>query len=66
MDLGLNQWYKNYAMSEVVQAYGRAIRAEDDRARFYIVDGSFTGFLRDCWRFIPDWFKDALPKTFVN
>jgi Rad3-related DNA helicase len=66
LDLGLNQWYKNYAMSEVIQAYGRAIRAEDDRARFYIVDGSFTGLLRDCWRFIPDWFKDALPKTFVN
>lgn len=64
LDQGFNQWYKNYAMSEVIQAYGRAIRAEDDKARFYIVDGSFTGLLRDCWRFIPEWFKDALPQTF--
>jgi Rad3-related DNA helicase len=51
-------------MSEVIQAYGRAIRAEDDKARFYIVDGSFIGLLRDRWRFMPDWFKEALPQTF--
>jgi len=63
LELGYRQWYQIQAMMEVIQAYGRAIRAEDDRARFYVVDGSFTRLLHDCWYSIPDWFKDALPTT---
>jgi Rad3-related DNA helicase len=50
-------------MLEVIQAYGRAIRAEDDKARFYIVDGSLKGLVRRCWPFIPAWFKEVLPET---
>jgi Rad3-related DNA helicase len=50
---------------EVIQAYGRAIRADDDKARFYVIDGSFTRLLHDCWKSIPDWFKDALPNSFI-
>lgn len=66
LDLGLNQWYGNHALSEVIQAYGRAIRAEDDKARFYVIDGSFIKLLRNCWRYTPDWFKEALPQSFLT
>lgn len=64
LELGDRQWYENRAMLEVIQAYGRAIRAEDDTARFYVIDGSFISLAKDTWRFIPDWFKAALPPTF--
>ena len=47
----------------VIQAYGRAVRAEDDQARFYVVDGDFKKLVKDCWPFIPEWFKEALPKS---
>jgi len=66
LDLGQHKWYNNKAMLEVIQAYGRAIRAEDDKARFYIVDGSFTGLVRRCWQFMPAWFKEALPASFTS
>jgi len=65
LEMGHQQWYNNQAMLEVIQAYGRAVRAEDDKARFYIVDGSFQRLVRNCWQFIPDWFKEALPASFV-
>ena len=65
LDMGHQQWYNNQAMLEVIQAYGRAVRAEDDKARFYIVDGSFQRLVGKCWKFIPDWFKEALPASFV-
>jgi Rad3-related DNA helicase len=66
LELGYDQWYRNYAMSEVIQAYGRAIRAEDDKARFYIVDGSFLKLINDCWYFMPEWFKEVLPDSFFQ
>jgi intein/homing endonuclease len=65
LELGQRQWYENQAMLEAIQAYGRAIRAEDDIARFYVVDGSFISLVRNTWQFIPDWFKAALPPTFT-
>jgi len=64
LELGHRQWYQNQAMLEIIQAYGRAVRAEDDAARFYVVDGSCIDLIKSSWRFIPDWFKDALPPTF--
>jgi len=65
LDMGRQQWYNNQAMLEVIQAYGRAVRAEDDKARFYVIDGSFPRLVGKCWQFIPDWFKEALPASFV-
>jgi Rad3-related DNA helicase len=65
LDMGRQQWYNNQAMLEVIQAYGRAVRAEDDKARFYIVDGSFQRLVGKCLKFVPDWFKVALPASFV-
>ena len=64
LDLGHRQWYQNQAMLSIIQAYGRAVRAEDDAARFYVVDGSCTDLIKNTWQFIPDWFKAALPSTF--
>jgi Rad3-related DNA helicase len=66
LEMGHRNWYQNQALLEVIQAYGRAIRAEDDKARFYIVDGSFARLAHDCWEVIPDWFKEALPPSFLN
>ena len=64
LELGYRQWYVNQAMLEVIQAYGRAIRAEDDAARFYVVDGSCIELIRNTWQYIPEWFKAVLPTTF--
>ena len=61
--LGYHQWYQNQAMLESIQAYGRAIRAEDDKARFYVIDGSFISLVHSTWQFIPEWFKEALPAS---
>jgi ATP-dependent DNA helicase DinG len=66
LEFGNRQWYDERAMLEVIQAYGRAIRAEDDRARFYVVDGSFNRLVHNCWRSMPDWFREALPATLVD
>ena len=65
LELGYRQWYDNQAMLAVIQAYGRAIRAEDDKAKLYIIDGSFNRLVRNCWSFIPLWFKEALPESLL-
>jgi ATP-dependent DNA helicase DinG len=66
LEMGHRNWYQNQALLEVIQAYGRAIRAEDDKARFYIIDGSFTRLAHECREVIPDWFKEALPPSFLT
>ena len=63
LELGHRQWYQNQAMLEIIQAYGRAVRAEDDAARFYVIDESCKNLIKNSWSFIPGWFKDALPPT---
>jgi Rad3-related DNA helicase len=63
LENGERRWYTNRAMTEVIQAYGRAVRAEDDQARFYIVDGDFKKLAMNCRPFIPEWFKEALPES---
>jgi Rad3-related DNA helicase len=66
LESGNRQWYDERTMLEVIQAYGRAIRAEDDRAKFYVVDGSFNRLVHNCWRSIPEWFKEALPPSLLD
>lgn len=66
LELGHQRWYENQAMTEIIQAYGRAIRADDDKARFYVVDGNIQKLVRNCWPYIPDWFKEALPDSFQH
>jgi len=49
------------ALRKLIQAYGRAVRSENDKARFYIIDGSVENLLTYMWKFVPKWFADALP-----
>ena len=54
-------WYFDITLKETIQAYGRAVRSETDKARFYVIDSSFWGLLKRCKRHLPKWFSDALP-----
>ena len=53
-------WYSWKTVAELIQSYGRSIRAVDDKADTYILDGSFSNVLRFSDKFIPKWFKDAI------
>ncbi len=66
LDLGNRQWYENQTLTDVMQAYGRAIRAEDDQARFYIIDGSFNPLVKKWWYQLPDWFREVLPQSLLS
>lgn len=55
------KWFKMVALRKLIQAYGRAVRSENDKARFYIIDGSVENLLTYMWKFVPKWFADALP-----
>jgi Rad3-related DNA helicase len=39
-----NGYYENEVATSIMQAYGRAVRSEEDHAKFYILDGSFYRF----------------------
>jgi len=52
-------WYRYQAIKNLVQAYGRGVRAEDDWCDTYILDSSF-GYLRRYKRQIPKWFDEAV------
>lgn len=54
-------WYRLEALKMVIQSYGRAVRSETDKERFYIIDESFVNLISWAWNWIPKWFKDALP-----
>jgi len=54
-------WYYDITLKEVIQSYGRAVRSEYDKARFYVIDSSFWGLLKRCKRHLPKWFEEALP-----
>jgi len=56
------KWYYNEALKQVIQAYGRAVRRDVDKARFYVIDKSFVNLIRRCRRSIPEWFRKALPR----
>ena len=56
-------WYIYKTALKLVQAYGRSIRAKDDKAVTYILDSNFhKNLMRDikAVRILPRWFKDAI------
>jgi len=54
------KWYNGSAIIRIVQAYGRAVRAFDDYAKFYILDSAFIKlYLRNRAQF-PKYFRDAV------
>lgn len=48
--------------SSLVQAYGRAMRAEDDWGITYLLDGQFSWFKHAARRYLPSWFLEAVRK----
>lgn len=56
------RWYRLEALKQVVQAYGRAVRSPEDKAKFYVIDESFIDLLKRTRRDMPDWFVEALPE----
>ena len=55
------KWYRLEALKQVVQAYGRAVRSPEDKAKFYVIDESFVDLIKRSRRDLPEWFADALP-----
>ena len=56
------QWYATNAIVTLIQAYGRAMRAEDDQGITYILDSSLMNLINR-WRTVFDnmtYFLDAL------
>ena len=53
--------YTSYvAMQQMVQSAGRAVRAADDFAETFIVDGNTKWFMRRNAQFAPAWFNQAV------
>ena len=61
--LELKRWdmYYTKTITNVIQAYGRSIRSETDKKRFYVLDSSFWTLISRTKRYIPQWFLEALP-----
>jgi len=57
------QWLMWITLIKCLQAYGRAMRAEDDRMVFYVLDDKFWELLRRNWPHIPEWFKQVVPRN---
>ena len=53
-------YYENLTITSIVQAYGRAVRSEDDHARFYILDGSINRLLGQHKQLFSKYFTEAL------
>jgi len=54
-------WYRLEALKETIQAYGRAVRSPEEKKKFYVIDSSFPNLISWAWKWVPQWFKDALP-----
>ncbi len=53
-------WYDWRTALTVVQAYGRSVRSETDRAVTYLLDADFPQFLRRQRGRLPGWFLEAV------
>jgi ATP-dependent DNA helicase DinG len=53
-------WYQNLTITNIVQAYGRAVRSEIDYANYYILDGAFNIILSKYKALIPPYLLEAL------
>lgn len=53
-------WYNGKAVNQIEQAYGRAVRSEDDEAVFYILDQSAIGLIKMNAELFHEWFLNGL------
>ena len=54
------RWYLGSAARDIVQQYGRVVRAEDDWGVTYILDERFKRFHEENEQFFPKWFTEAI------
>jgi Rad3-related DNA helicase len=59
-------WYNMKAAVQIQQAYGRAVRSEDDWAHFYILDKSAKGLIRRDAELFQEWFLEAIEDLRVD
>jgi Rad3-related DNA helicase len=55
-----NSWYTWQTMLTIVQASGRSIRSETDKAATYVLDKNFDRVISQSKGFLPKWFLDAI------
>jgi Rad3-related DNA helicase len=53
-------WYSWRTAVDVIQAYGRSIRSDEDWAHTYVLDTSFGDLLRYNGNLFPKYFTDAI------
>jgi ATP-dependent DNA helicase DinG len=56
-------WYDWRTCLTLVQAYGRAVRSEDDHAVTYLLDADAPAFLKRQQQRLPAWFLEAIRTT---
>lgn len=56
-------WYEWRTCLSLVQAYGRAVRSEEDHAVTYLLDADGPAFLRRQAGRLPAWFMEAVRET---
>lgn len=53
-------WYQWQTICKFIQMYGRAVRNENDKADFIVLDQSFSNILARGSHYIPAWIQDAI------
>lgn len=53
-------WYVFKTCSDLIQAYGRTIRSEDDYSDTFILDESFSNILKYNSKYLPKYFTNAI------
>ncbi len=48
---------------KLVQSYGRSVRSDTDWADTYIIDSTFSRFVSEARRILPEWFLEAIIKV---
>lgn len=61
LELGHWNWFRFCALRDLIQAYGRAVRTPSEKKKTYIIDSSIEPLLTNMWKFVPKWFREALP-----
>ena len=51
------------AMMQLVQAYGRGVRAPDDHCETFIIDDNIKWFIKRYRHLAPKWFREAYVQT---
>lgn len=57
---GGEAWYANRAAGQLGQAYGRGVRAVDDAAVTYLIDGTFEQLLSRWRHLLSSWVREAI------